>query len=132
MHHRDQATSEFTDKIGIRVEGGCHEVRGVQVLIDSDFSEDDQERIRAGLEATLTSVHPTLYAPICEILAPLRSRPAGSSAATCDQRTGQICLWCNRSSMAPDRLPQMELNLLEHEAAHLLHEGAGAPDREEW
>ena len=54
------------------------------VLIDSCFSEDDQEQICAGLETTLASLHPRLLPPIREIPAPLCDRPAGASAARSD------------------------------------------------
>ncbi len=34
--------------------------------------------------------------------------------------------------MAPAKVPQLDLVLLEHEAAHLLHPSSGAPDAAEW
>ncbi len=116
---------------GVELEGWAYAVGGVRVVMDSDFDEDELATICDRLRSSLARAHPTLRRSIREIVVPLIARPSGVSAATAQPRTGQICFWCDRS-MAPTKLPRINLVTLEHEAAHLLDPSSGAPDAARW
>jgi hypothetical protein len=127
MPQRASGTTVFQE---LTVEGWSFEIRGVRVVVDGGFNDEDVERICSRLETSLAALRPALLRPVREIVMPLRG-PSPVSAGTVTFGTGQICLWGNRQ-FSDVHMPDTKLGRLEHESAHLLHPSGGAPDAEAW